>query len=286
MCVPVSAACIPVSAACIPSFTGWRADLWSAGLHEGLHEGLLRLQVRLYSLASGLSSDGPAAAVSAHRMPAKLSSLAWCPDGAPGVVTVGDYDGDVTQIDLNTGHHVADVDGHGGRRCAVQKQSDAWRLYDSITAPLQQCICTGTSLIAAVHLQLTEVLSHRHDHSAYLLDRVWSVAHSKLRRNLCASASDDGTAALWSGVGLSGRAAPPLTPARGRPVTCVDFSAEDENALLVACANGAAYVYDLRNRYAAVDVATVAPQHRVTLSYWHAIQLSTSLLSCVCSNVS
>ena len=81
--------------------------------------------------------------------------------------------------------------------------------------------------------------------------RVWSVAHSKLRRNLCASASDDGTAALWSGMGLSGRAVPPLNPARGCPVTCVDFSAEDENALLVACANGAAYVYDLRNRWAA-----------------------------------
>jgi WD40 repeat protein len=87
---------------------------------------------------------------------------------------------------------------------------------------------------------------------------VWSVAHSKLRRNLCASASDDGTAALWSGMGLSGRAAPPLNPARGCPVTCVDFSAEDENALLVACANGAAYVYDLRNRWAAAVAALVA----------------------------
>jgi WD40 repeat protein len=85
---------------------------------------------------------------------------------------------------------------------------------------------------------------------------VWSVAHSKLRRNLCASASDDGTAALWSGVGLSGRAAPPLNPARGCPVTCVDFSAEDGNALLVACANGAAYVYDLRNRCAAACVCS------------------------------
>lgn len=152
----------------------------------------IRKQIRLYSLASGLGGDGPVAAVSAHRMPAKLSSLAWCPDGAPGVVTVGDYDGDVSQIDLTTGHHVADVDGHGGRR-------------------------------------------------------VWSVAHSHLRRTLCASASDDGTAALWGGHGLSTRAAAPLAPAPGCPVTCVDFCREDENALLVACADGAAYIYDLRN---------------------------------------
>ncbi len=72
-------------------------------------------QIRLYSLASGLGSDSPAAPASAHRMPAKLSSLAWCPD-APGVVTVGDYDGDVSQIDLATGHHIADADGHSGRR--------------------------------------------------------------------------------------------------------------------------------------------------------------------------
>lgn len=82
---------------------------------------MLHLQIRLYSLASGLGSDSPAAPVSAHRMPAKLSSLAWCPDGAPGVVTVGDYDGDVSQIDFTTGHHVAGVDGHGGRRCAFVK---------------------------------------------------------------------------------------------------------------------------------------------------------------------
>lgn len=77
--------------------------------------------------------------------------------------------------------------------------------------------------------------------------RVWSVAHSHLRRTLCASASDDGTAALWGGQGLSTRAAAPLAPAAGCPVTCVDFCREDENALLVACADGAAYVYDLRN---------------------------------------
>lgn len=81
-----------------------------------------------------------------------------------------------------------------------------------------------------------------------MLFRVWSVAHSRTRHHLCASASDDGTAALWGGPGLSCRAAPPLAPAPGWPVTCVDFCPEDDNALLVACSDGGAYVYDLRNR--------------------------------------
>lgn len=43
--------------------------------------------------------------------PAPLSLLSLC--------TVGDYDGEVTQIDLESGHMVAEADGHAGRRCAA-----------------------------------------------------------------------------------------------------------------------------------------------------------------------
>ena len=33
-----------------------------------------------------------------------------------GVVTVGDYDGVVSQMHLESGHFVADLDEHGGKR--------------------------------------------------------------------------------------------------------------------------------------------------------------------------
>lgn len=33
-----------------------------------------------------------------------------------GVVTVGDYDGVVSQIHLESGHFIADLDDHGGQR--------------------------------------------------------------------------------------------------------------------------------------------------------------------------
>lgn len=33
-----------------------------------------------------------------------------------GVVTVGDYDGVVSQIHVESGHFIADLDDHGGQR--------------------------------------------------------------------------------------------------------------------------------------------------------------------------
>lgn len=90
-------------------------------------------QVRVYSLASFLNSEqssstrssgrgrrgsgSPAlgAPLQVHRLASKLSSLGWNPD-QPGVVTVGDYDGVVVQLDLESGHLVAEKDEHLGRR--------------------------------------------------------------------------------------------------------------------------------------------------------------------------
>lgn len=79
-------------------------------------------QVRLYSLANALEQAEEAggsatccAPLTAHRAASKLSCLAWSPDD-PGMVTVGDYDGVLTQLDLESGHHAAEADGHGGRR--------------------------------------------------------------------------------------------------------------------------------------------------------------------------
>ncbi len=36
-----------------------------------------------------------------------------------GIVTVGDYDGVVSQVHVASGHLVADVDEHDGRRCVL-----------------------------------------------------------------------------------------------------------------------------------------------------------------------
>lgn len=74
-------------------------------------------QIRAYSLTDALRGDStPPPPVAMHRMPAKLSSLAWSP-ASRGVITVGDYDGSVQQVHLESGHFMADADEHNGRRC-------------------------------------------------------------------------------------------------------------------------------------------------------------------------
>ena len=60
----------------------------------------------MYSASEALSGlgvrPGP---IAAHRLSAKLSSLAWSPALA-GVVTVGDYDGSVVQACINHSHRM------------------------------------------------------------------------------------------------------------------------------------------------------------------------------------
>ena len=59
------------------------------------------VQVRVYSCSEALSGRGAKPGpIAAHRLSAKLSSLAWSPALA-GVVTVGDYDGSVVQARLS-----------------------------------------------------------------------------------------------------------------------------------------------------------------------------------------
>ncbi|GFR48157.1 hypothetical protein Agub_g9992 [Astrephomene gubernaculifera] len=50
-----------------------------------------------------------------QRMPSKISSMAWSPF-QDGILTVGDYDGVLTQLHLASGHQLADVEAHGGRK--------------------------------------------------------------------------------------------------------------------------------------------------------------------------
>lgn len=67
--------------------------------------------------------------------------------------------------------------------------------------------------------------------------RVWSIAHSRLRPFLAASASDDRTIKLWAGRGLSTCAITIPAPS-GMPACCVDFSPHHEHLLAVVSAAG------------------------------------------------
>jgi len=59
-------------------------------------------------------------------MASKLSSLVWDPDH-PGLITLGDYDGGVTQVDLESGHVMGETDEHAGRR--------VWSVSHSLVRP-------------------------------------------------------------------------------------------------------------------------------------------------------
>jgi E3 ubiquitin-protein ligase RFWD2 len=75
--------------------------------------------------------------------------------------------------------------------------------------------------------------------------RIWSVAHSRLRPHLAATASDDCTAKLWAGSAFDSPVATITLP--GSPaVCCADFSQHDANVLALAAADARVYLYDLR----------------------------------------
>eukprot|EP00879_Flechtneria_rotunda_P014933 GHRR01015603.1.p1 GENE.GHRR01015603.1~~GHRR01015603.1.p1 ORF type:complete len:611 (+),score=225.96 GHRR01015603.1:1751-3583(+) len=128
--------------------------------------------------------------VAVVRLPGKVSSVAWSPD-IDGVISIGDYDGTLTQVHVASGHYLNEVDAHGGRR-------------------------------------------------------IWSVCHSSLRQHFAATASDDCTAKLWAGHGLSVLTATISLP--GKPAVCgVDFSQHHEFLLALAAADARVYIYDLRS---------------------------------------
>jgi WD40 repeat protein len=67
------------------------------------------------STAAGVGGPDPRAPVALHRLPAKVSCLAWS-WSQDGVVFIGDHDGTLTQLHVCSGHQLAEVDGHRGKR--------------------------------------------------------------------------------------------------------------------------------------------------------------------------
>lgn len=197
-------------------------------------------QVRVFSLSSYLECpDNPRwqQPIRVHRMPSKLSSLAWNPD-QPGVVTVGDYDGEVTQIDLETGHMVAEADGHAGRRvwsvshshlrshlCASASEDGCVKLWGGAGLRQGVGLVRPPSGAPICGVQFSPFDEHTlgvacADHSVYVHDLrkveqpLWTLSgHSRavsyvrfLARGRLVSASVDGSLAEWRVPGLQQQA--------------------------------------------------------------------------------
>ncbi|GAB4814310.1 hypothetical protein N2152v2_001356 [Parachlorella kessleri] len=194
-------------------------------------------QIRVYSLASALEDPEQPRwqlPIRLHRMPSKLSSLAWNPD-QPGVVTVGDYDGDVSQIDLESGHMVAEADGHAGRRvwsvshsllrphfCASASDDGTVRLWAGPGLAEAAAVLAPPSGAPTCGVQLSPFDEHAlavasSDHAVYVYDLRWAQrpqyvleGHARaasyvrwLGRRRLASASVDATLAVWDLPGSS-----------------------------------------------------------------------------------
>ncbi|KAG7612711.1 WD40 repeat [Arabidopsis suecica] len=85
---------------------------------EIIATGGIARKIRSYRLSSLLESrdDHVTASESCICTPAKLSSLKWRPDFSGRVIGSGDYDGVVTEYDVEKQVPVSERDEHGGRR--------------------------------------------------------------------------------------------------------------------------------------------------------------------------
>ena len=93
--------------------------------------------------------------------------------------------------------------------------------------------------------------------------RVWRIAHSLRQHDLALSASDDGTAKLWGGVGLEHQVGVISPPPPG-PNCASPFCPYDSNLIALASANHDAYVYDMRQLEMPVHTLT---GHKRAVSY-------------------
>jgi WD40 repeat protein len=93
-----------------PSFRRLHHSRSATGLSGSTHSSDTSL-----SAAAGVGGSDPRAPVALHRLPAKVSCLAWS-WSQDGVVYIGDHDGTLTQLHVCSGHQLAEVDAHGGRR--------------------------------------------------------------------------------------------------------------------------------------------------------------------------
>lgn len=133
-------------------------------------------------------------------------------DTTQSLVTVGDYDGGLYQLDIHTGHYVTDADEHHGHRYAPHSSTYG---YSNTATP---------SILA--------------------------LAHARTSPSLTASASEDGTVKLWHGASGVAESVATLV-LRPHAAACgIDFHPTDAHTLAVAAADACVYLYDLRHSHA------------------------------------
>jgi hypothetical protein len=190
-------------------------------------------------------------AVATVRLPGKVSSFAFSPD-MQGVISIGDYDGTLTQVRRQRGSRSASLNNCPGRmtRQRAATCADVLRVLPP-TDPTSQ---------PQVHVASGHYLSEVDAHAGR---RIWSVCHSKLRRHLAVTASDDCSAKLWAGSGLACHAGTIVPP--GRPAVCgADFCSSSDTLLCLAAADARVYLYDLR---ALAEPLAVLHGHQRPVSY-------------------
>jgi E3 ubiquitin-protein ligase RFWD2 len=198
--------------------------------------------VLTHAAAAGAAARPALAPLRAHRTAAKLSSLAWNPD-QPGVVSVADYDGVVTQVDVESGHVVAEADGHGGAR--------AWSVSHS---PLRPHFAASAGADGGAALWAGPGLAVRAARLAPRGGAPLCGAHlSPFDANLLALASADHSAYVYD----LRRAAAPLhsLAGHGRAVSYVRFLSRQQ--LVTASADATLAAWDLEA--AAGDAGAPAP---------------------------
>ncbi len=160
-----------------------------------------------------------------HRLPSKVSCLSWSP-AHDGVVCVGDYDGVLTQLHVCSGHQLADVDAHAGRRiwgvahsalqpglCASVSEDGTAKLWAG--AALEQCV--------AVLRPGSPGASSPSSSPSSAAAALCGVDFSPVQPHLLAVAGADGSVLVYD---LRGSRALPLLALHGahqRPVSYVKF---------------------------------------------------------------
>jgi E3 ubiquitin-protein ligase RFWD2 len=209
--------------------------------------------------------------VTVQRMPSKVSAMAWapflvsrpawravrvaprsvpaccacCAHAGParraaravsvpqdGVLTVGDYDGVLLQLHLASGHQLADVDAHEGRKI--------W--WVSVSRSRAACMAARSRAASRCQRHVRACADWRVPPRPRPAS---SGVQSAGTPHQHASAADDRTARLWDARALA-TATAVLQPNPRAAVTCVDFAPEDERLLALACSDRCAYVYDTR----------------------------------------
>lgn len=119
-----------------------------------LAAGVVSKQVRIYNVrelldgwtSSGDQAEGAEEPAIVHRLSSKVSAVCWSAF-ENGAATIGDYDGVLTHMDMCSGHIIAELEAHDGRRiCSVAYSSRNHYLCGSASEDRSAKIWAGRNL--------------------------------------------------------------------------------------------------------------------------------------------